>query len=125
MIHTTEVTLEVTSATIPYKEVTFGIDFEVSGCHRPATLTEPEEFSELSMSSIYVVAMNGKYLHGASRSYLEGLADLLKDGSWFELPPEEFDCLLENHCWDVAIDLKQANDAEACDYYDNLKEGWD
>ena len=128
MIHTTEVTLEVITQTCvhSYYEVTFGVEFEVNGKYLPATLTEPEEYSELTINSLWIVQIDSKYLHGAKRPYLEELADSFRKESvrWFELTEEEFDNVIHEHCWDVAIDLKQANDAEACDY-DNLKEGWD
>lgn len=129
MIHTTEVTLEVITQTCvhTYYEVTFGVEFEVNGKYLPATLTEPEEHSELSINAIWIVQIDGKYLHGAKRPYLEELAGSFRNESerWFELTPEQFDNVMQDNCWDYAIELKQAHDAEACDYYDNLKEGWD
>ncbi len=128
MKHKTEVTFEVIQTEVKsYLEVTFGVEFEVTGHYRPATLTEPEEYDELSISSLWVYKIDGKYLDGAQRPYLDELADSFRKEStrWFELTEEEFDLAIQDHCWDVAIELKQANDAEACDYYDNLKEGWD
>jgi hypothetical protein len=124
MKHTTEVTLEVIPlpGVVCYKEIMFEVTFEVSGRYRPSTLTEPEEHSELNIDIIRIGSIDGKRLHGTRLDYRESLALSFRNDSerWFELTPEEFDVVIQEHCWDAAIDLKQDSD-----YFDNLKEGWD
>ena len=118
-------TLDVVKEDSSYNEITFEITFEIHGKHLPSTLTEPEEYPELEVNELSVIAINTKphlcYKSGISLAeYYQKEAEL-----WFGLTVEQFHTLVEDTCWEFAATLKQCKDAEADNYNENLKEGWD
>ena len=121
--------LDVVKEDSSYTEITFEVDFDIGGKHLPSTLTEPEEYPELEVNELSVTAINTKY---ESLPYLcnksgISLAEYYQKEAelWFGLTVEQFHTLVEDTCWEFADTLKQCKDAEADNYKENLKEGWD
>ena len=122
-------TLDAVNKDSNYIEITFEVDFDIGGKYLPSTLTETEEYPELEVNSLRVTAVKAEQYLCYMTCNMSGIswAECFQKEAelWFGLTVEQFHTLVEDTCWEFADTLKQCKDAEADNYKENLKEGWD